>query len=164
MTISGGTSNTKVDLSADYNTILQMAEDGTTALYVENNNGVFTCYAVGEAPTMALSVYATISEVTPPPRSLTGTTWLFNNEPTLLEMPYPISISFTSNGYEWTGMTRNDGGTAMKYTSAGAGDTTAYSGVVKAWTSQPFKMVVFHSEPDNTAFITWLQANATQQS
>lgn len=67
VTISGGTANTKVDLSADYVTILQMVDDGTTALYVENNNGVFTCYAVGEAPTVALSVYATISDVTPPP-------------------------------------------------------------------------------------------------
>lgn len=67
VTITGGTANTKVGLTANYTTILQMVDDGTTALYVENNNGVFTAYAVGEAPTVALSVYATLSEVTPPP-------------------------------------------------------------------------------------------------
>lgn len=93
VTITGGTANTKVDLSANYTTILQMVDDGCTALYVENNNGVFTAYAVGEAPTVALTVYATISEVTPPPRSLITTdmesggfdaAWVDSNDPVFL--------------------------------------------------------------------------------
>lgn len=62
--ISGGTANTKVDLQAGYDVIAQMLEDGCTAIYVQNDSGVFTAYAVGEAPSAAITVQGMCSEVT----------------------------------------------------------------------------------------------------
>lgn len=64
VTVTGGTANTKVDLQAGYAVINQMVEDGCSALYIENNNGTFTAYAVGEAPTVELTVQGMCSEVT----------------------------------------------------------------------------------------------------
>lgn len=163
VTISGGTANTKVDLSADYVTILQMVDDGTTALYVENNNGVFTCYAVGEAPTVALSVYATISDVTPPP--LINTTWLFNDAPSLTNMPYPVSVAFECDGNPWTGMTRTGSGSNLylQYIMS-SGPVNAYSMGSNSWSTDAFRTIKLTEEPTDTAFVAWLQANATQQS
>ena len=64
VTIAGGTANTKVDLQAGYDVIAQMLEDGCTAIYVQNDSGVFTAYAVGEAPSAAITVQGMCSEVT----------------------------------------------------------------------------------------------------
>lgn len=64
VTISGGTANTKVDLQAGYDVIAQMLEDGCMAIYVQNDSGVFTAYAVGEAPSAAITVQGMCSEVT----------------------------------------------------------------------------------------------------
>ena len=55
VTIASGTSNSKIDLCAEYATILQMDNDGTLAVYIENNNGTFTAHAVGEKPTASLT-------------------------------------------------------------------------------------------------------------
>ena len=63
VTISGITANSKVDLQPDATAIAQMAEDGTVALYIANNNGTLTAKAVGEKPTVALTIQATITEV-----------------------------------------------------------------------------------------------------
>lgn len=63
VTISGTTTNSKVDLQPDATAIAQMADDGTVALYVANDNGTLTAYAVGETPTVALTIQATITEV-----------------------------------------------------------------------------------------------------
>ena len=63
VTISGTTSNSKVDLQPDATAIAQMAEDGTVALYIANNNGVLTANAVGEKPTAEMTIQATITEV-----------------------------------------------------------------------------------------------------
>ena len=63
VTISGTTANSKVDLQPDSTVISQMAEDGTVALYIVNNNGTLTANAVGEKPTVALTIQATITEV-----------------------------------------------------------------------------------------------------
>ena len=63
VTISGITANSKVDLQPDATSISQMAEDGTVALYIANDNGTLTAYAVGEKPTVALTIQATITEV-----------------------------------------------------------------------------------------------------
>ena len=63
VTISGTTANSKVDLQPDATAIAQMANDGTVALYIANDNGVLTAYAVGEKPTVALTVQATVTEV-----------------------------------------------------------------------------------------------------
>ena len=63
ITISGTTANSKVDLQPDATTITQMADDGTAALYIANDNGTLTAYAVGEKPTVELTIQATITEV-----------------------------------------------------------------------------------------------------
>lgn len=63
VTISGTTVNSKVDLQPDATAIAKMAEDGTMALYIANDNGVLTANAVGEKPTVALTIQATITEV-----------------------------------------------------------------------------------------------------
>lgn len=63
VTISGTTANSKVDLQPDATAIAQMANDGTVALYIANDNGVLTAYAVGEKPTTELTIQATVTEV-----------------------------------------------------------------------------------------------------
>ena len=63
VTISGTTANSKVDLQPDATAIAQMADDGTVALYIANENGTLTVYAVGEKPTVELTIQATITEV-----------------------------------------------------------------------------------------------------
>ena len=63
VTISGTTVNSKVDLQPDATAITQMADDGTVALYIANDNGTLTANAVGEKPSVALTIQATITEV-----------------------------------------------------------------------------------------------------
>ena len=63
VTISGITANSKVDLQPDATAITKMADDGTVALYIANDNGTLTAYAVGDKPTVALTIQATITEV-----------------------------------------------------------------------------------------------------
>ena len=63
VTISGTTVNSKVDLQPDATAIAQMADDGTVALYITNDNGTLTAYAVGEKPTAEMTIQATVSEV-----------------------------------------------------------------------------------------------------
>ena len=63
VTISGITANSKIDLQPDATSISQMAEDGTVALYIANDNGTLTANAVGEKPTTQLTIQATITEV-----------------------------------------------------------------------------------------------------
>ena len=63
VTISNITANSKVDLQPDTTTITQMADDGTIALYISNENGTLTANAVGEKPTAELTIQATITEV-----------------------------------------------------------------------------------------------------
>lgn len=64
VTIDGITVNSKVDLQMDSTAIGVMVDSGTTAIYIANNNGTLTAYAVGEKPTADLSVQVTITEVT----------------------------------------------------------------------------------------------------
>ena len=66
VTISGYTvtANSKVDLQPDATAIAQLVSDGVTALFVENNNGTLTAYAIGATTTAALTVQCTITEVT----------------------------------------------------------------------------------------------------
>ena len=63
VTISGTTTNSKVDLQPDATAIAQMTDDGTVALYIANDNGTLTANAVGEKPTIELTIQATITEV-----------------------------------------------------------------------------------------------------
>lgn len=63
VTMSNVTANTKVDLNPGAGPILQMVSDGTYAIYVENNNGTLTAYAVGAAPTALLTISGVRYEV-----------------------------------------------------------------------------------------------------
>ena len=65
VTVSGATvtANSKVDLQPDTTALTQMLSDGCTALYVENNAGTLTLHALGTAPTVALTIQCTVTEV-----------------------------------------------------------------------------------------------------
>ena len=63
VTITGGTATSQADIQADATAIQQMLDDGTNAIYIANNNGTFTAYAVGEKPTADLSVQVTVHDV-----------------------------------------------------------------------------------------------------
>lgn len=63
VTIAGGAAGQQVDLEADKTVIKQMLDDGTNAIYIANNNGTFTAYAVGEKPTADLSIQVTVYDV-----------------------------------------------------------------------------------------------------
>lgn len=57
--IANATSKTLIDLRPDRATLRQMKNDDTAEIYIENNNGVFTAYAVGDKPTANLTIQAT---------------------------------------------------------------------------------------------------------
>lgn len=57
------TANSKVDLQPDSTAIAQLVSDGVQALYIVNNNGTLTAYAVGAPTTAALTLQCTITEV-----------------------------------------------------------------------------------------------------
>lgn len=57
------TAGSKVDLQPDMEAIGQLAGDGVCALYVENNNGTLTACAAGAAPSSALTLQCTVTEV-----------------------------------------------------------------------------------------------------
>lgn len=62
-TISGATISaaSKIDLQPTQAQIMQLQSDGVTALYVENNNGSLTAYAVGSAPTTAMTMQCSLT-------------------------------------------------------------------------------------------------------
>lgn len=63
VSVTGATSNSKVDLQPDATALLQLISDGVSALYIANNSGTLTMYAVGAAPTAVLTMQVTITEV-----------------------------------------------------------------------------------------------------
>ena len=58
------TSNTKVDIQPDSTTIAQLITDSVKALYIANNSGTLTAYAIGAAPSTSLTMQVTCAEVT----------------------------------------------------------------------------------------------------
>ena len=66
VTISGATitSNTLVDLRSDATAMAQLIADGTASLFIENNAGTLTAYAIGTAPTANLTIQCTLTEAT----------------------------------------------------------------------------------------------------
>ena len=63
VTIAGGAAGKQVDLESDKTVIKQMLDDGTNAIYIANNNGTFTAYAVGGKPTADLIIQVTVYDV-----------------------------------------------------------------------------------------------------
>ena len=66
VTISGATitANTLVDLRPDATTMAQLTTDVVTSLFIENNSGTLTAYALNAAPTVNLMVQCTLTEAT----------------------------------------------------------------------------------------------------
>ena len=64
ITISGSTANSKIDLQFTASQIQQLLSDGVNAMYVDNDNNSLTVYAVGAAPTAAMTIQCTLTEVT----------------------------------------------------------------------------------------------------
>lgn len=63
VTITGITVNNKVDIQMDATALGVLIDSGTSALWIENNNGTLTAKALGEKPNANLSVQVTITEV-----------------------------------------------------------------------------------------------------
>ena len=63
VTIPDTTANSKIDLQPDAATLSQLSSDGVQSLWIENDDGALTAYALGAAPTAALSVQYTKTEV-----------------------------------------------------------------------------------------------------
>lgn len=66
VTVTGATvtANSKVDLQPGAAALQQLLSDGVTALWVENNGGTLTAYALGAPPSAAMTVQCTVAEVT----------------------------------------------------------------------------------------------------
>lgn len=60
--LPSATRNSKVDIQADQYALAQMVEDGVTAMWVENDDGVLTVRALGAAPTDNLVLQFAITE------------------------------------------------------------------------------------------------------
>ena len=70
VTVSEADADSKVDLQPDATIIQKLIDAGTTALYIVNDNGVFSAVALGAAPTESLTVQCTITKTaapSPPP-------------------------------------------------------------------------------------------------
>nr|DAK66462.1 MAG TPA: hypothetical protein [Caudoviricetes sp.] len=67
VTVENADANSKVDIQADATIIQKLIDAGTTALYIVNNDGVFSAVAVGAAPTEALDIQCTITKTAAPP-------------------------------------------------------------------------------------------------
>ena len=65
VTVSGATvtAGSRVDVQPGAAALAQLADDGVAALWVENNNGTLTAYAMGAAPSAAMTVQCTVTEV-----------------------------------------------------------------------------------------------------
>lgn len=63
VTLTGITAQSKVDLQPDATVLAALIDDGVNALYIANNNGSLTAYAVGAAPKADMTVQATVMEV-----------------------------------------------------------------------------------------------------
>ena len=65
VTVSGAsvTANSKVDLQPDATAFAQLMSDHVKAIFISNNNGTLTAYAVGRKPTAAITFQCTVMEV-----------------------------------------------------------------------------------------------------
>ena len=63
VTISGITVNSKVDIQMDA-TSIGVLDSGTSAIWMENNNGTITAKCIGDKPNADMTVQVTITEVT----------------------------------------------------------------------------------------------------
>lgn len=57
--LAGVEANEKIDPQPDKNVLMQLMDDGVSALYIENKDGVLTAYSLGAAPTVDLTFQVT---------------------------------------------------------------------------------------------------------
>lgn len=67
VTVAEADADSKVDLQPDATIIQKLIDAGTTALYIVNDNGVFSAVAIGSAPAESLTVQCTITKTAAPP-------------------------------------------------------------------------------------------------
>jgi len=65
VSLSGITPGSKVDIQPDADVFTSLLLDGVTALWIQNDNGSLTAYALGAAPTDELTIQCTVTEVGP---------------------------------------------------------------------------------------------------
>ena len=63
ISVAGATATSRVDMQPDETVLTQMLDDGVNALFIKNDNGTLTVYALGAAPKADLTVQVTITEV-----------------------------------------------------------------------------------------------------
>jgi hypothetical protein len=63
ISVAGITAKSKVDIQPDAVSLKTMMDDGVNAMYVANDNGVLTVYALGSAPKNDMTVQVTVTEV-----------------------------------------------------------------------------------------------------
>ena len=61
VSITGGTASSMIDIQSSEAVINTMIESGTTALFIKNNNGVFTLVAMGAIPNAAITLQVSIN-------------------------------------------------------------------------------------------------------
>ena len=59
VSLPGVAANERIDLQPNATVLAQLMNDGVGALYIENNNGVLTAYAVPNAPSISLTIQVT---------------------------------------------------------------------------------------------------------
>lgn len=64
VTLSGITANSKVDIQMDATSLGVLIDSGTSAIWMENNNGTITAKCIGDKPNADMTVQVTITEVT----------------------------------------------------------------------------------------------------
>lgn len=79
VTVENADANSKVDIQADATIIQKLIDAGTTALYIVNNDGVFSAVALGAAPTEALEIQCTITKTAAPPTPVISSVLNENN-------------------------------------------------------------------------------------
>ena len=67
VTVAEADADSKVDIQPDATIIQKLIDAGTTALYIVNDDGVFSAVALGAAPTESLTVQCTITKTAAPP-------------------------------------------------------------------------------------------------
>lgn len=63
LSITGVTNNTKIDLQPNAEALAQLITDTVAGMYIENNNGTLTAYAVGAKPSVNLTMQVTLTEI-----------------------------------------------------------------------------------------------------
>ena len=64
VTISGATAWSKVDLQPDDEVLAQLINDGVRAIWIENDDGVFTAHAIGGVNTESVTLQCTLEDTT----------------------------------------------------------------------------------------------------